>query len=269
MQLRDHFALLFAVLGETMKPDFRALIPLFMIAIVATVVPSRAFAQNPPAGAIFDLSTVQTTAMSPTTYTQFSTSFVADNSSEYVSFAMREVPAFFSFDDASVTASGSPSLNLLADPGFESDTAADLGSNFPVGWFRWIQPVDVSFIGVVAGTANEADCANSGPNSGSYFWCDGSVEGYDALYQLVSGLTVGNTYNISWDLTDNSGNAPTNPDIDMLVYAGDAIPVGSQPIGGTPGPTPEPGSFLMLGTGMLGLAGTVRARLARRQTATS
>ena len=237
-----------------------------LVAITTAVVPSRALAQNPPPGAIFDLSTVHPGAFSPDdVYTQFSTSFVADSTSEYVSFAFREVPAYFSFDDACVTATTCSSGNLLASPGFESSTPGNVGSNFPTDWFRWIQPIDTSAIGVVAGNGNPQSCGNSGPNSGSYFWCDGSVQGYDALYQLVSGLNVGTTYTVSWYLTDNSGQSMNNPQIDMLAYAGDALPDGSVPIGTTPtGVTPEPSTFVMLGTGMAGLVRALRARRSRQ-----
>jgi hypothetical protein len=224
------------------------------------MVPGRAVAQNPPPGAIYDLYATDPGTLDGSTYLQYSTSFMADNSSEYVSFAFREVPAFFSFDDACVTATSCSSSNLLADPGFESDTAADVYSNFPVGWGRWIQPIDTSAIGVVASNDQPYGC--SAAHGGSYFWCDGSVEGFDAIYQQLNGLTPGTVYTVSWYMTDNSDDNITNPEIDMLAYAGDALPVGSQPIG-PPSATPEPSSFAMLGTGVLGLVELVRRRRSR------
>ena len=80
---------------RSMKFELRAVVMSTLVAIAAAVVPSQAFAQNPPPGAIFDLSTVHPGAFSSNTYNQFSTNFVADNSSEYVSFAFREAPAYF------------------------------------------------------------------------------------------------------------------------------------------------------------------------------
>jgi len=183
-----------------------------LLCAAALMVPSNILAQNAPAGSIFNLDTVQTTPL--TSYQPFSTSFVADNSSEFVSFAFRETPAYFAFDDASVIVQGG-STNLLADPGFEAATDGQncnhnnaLGC--PSGWGAWIQAVDVSAIGQVATNSDPYGCPPNAAHSGTNFWCDGSVQGYDAVYQQLTGLTVGSTYNIHFSLGDNSGSAPNH-----------------------------------------------------------
>ena len=239
-----------------MKMIFSRLTGLALVVAATVVGPSVAQAQNPPAGSIFDLATAHPAAL--TTYTQFTTSFVADiTGTEYVSFAFREAPAYFAFDDASVVLNGT-STNLLADPGFES---AAFGQNCnhnnslgcPSGWSAWIQPVDTSAIGQIATTSSPYGC-NVGANSGTTFWCDGSVQGYDGIYQGIS-TTLGQTYNISFWLEDDSESGITNPTVDMLVYAGDSIPVGTVSIGGVP----EPLTFGLTGFGLAAL-GFLRLR---------
>jgi hypothetical protein len=231
-----------------------------LLCAAAIMVPSNILAQDAPPGAIFNLDTVQLTPL--TSYQPFSTSFVADNASEFVSFAFRETPRWFAFDDASVIIQGG-SMNLLADPGFE---LASPGQNCnhnnslgcPSGWGAWIQSVDVSAIGEVASGAS-TNCSPNGPHSGTNFWCDGSVEGYDAVYQQLTGLTVGSTYNIHFFLGDNSGVPPNqaseSSQVDMLVYAGDSLPVGSIPLG-----TPEPGTLSLIGAGILAIGVALRKR---------
>jgi len=232
-----------------------------LLCAAAIMVPSSILAQDAPAGSIFNLDTVQTTVLS--SYQPFATSFVADNTSEYVSFAFRETPAYFAFDDASVIIQGG-STNLLADPGFESAT---FGQNCnhnnslgcPSGWGAWIQAVDVSAIGQVATAADHYGCGSNGPHSGTAYWCDGSVQGYDAVYQQLTGLTVGSRYNINFFLGDDSGSAPNqgseSSQIDMLVYAGDSLPVGTIPLG-----TPEPGTLSLIGAGILAIGVALRRR---------
>ena len=233
----------------------------FCVAVL--MLPSMVLAQDAPPGAIFNLDTVQTTTL--TSYQEFMTHFVADNTTEFVSFAYREsARVFLAFDDATVIIQGG-STNLLADPGFES--AMD-GQNCnhnnslgcPSGWGAWIQAVDVSAIGQVATNAAPYGCPPNAAHSGTNFWCDGSVQGYDAVYQQLTGLTVGSTYNITFWLGDNSGVPPNQnvgSQVDMLVYAGDSLPVGSIPLG-----TPEPGTLSLIGAGVLAIGLIKRRRKA-------
>jgi hypothetical protein len=57
--------------------------------------------------------------------------------------------------------------------------------------------------------------------------------------------------------------APQEVFVDGVVATGDAAPVGNQPLDQTPptGVTPEPGTFGLMLTGLLGLSGTVRRKL--------
>jgi hypothetical protein len=214
----------------------------------AVMVPAEARAAaigDPPPGAIFDLVAHTTTL---TSYTLFTTSFVATVPNTTVSFAFREAPAYFAFDSASITGTGLTGPGFV-DPGFES---ALIGQNIPSGWNRWITPEDVSAIGVIVGSSG-GNCSPNTPHASTQQWCDGSVEGYDAIYQTIA-TTVGGTYTITFWLGDNSGRQ-TAPTIDMLVYATDGLPTGSIPFG-----TPEPASFVLIGVGLAGIAFARRRR---------
>jgi hypothetical protein len=217
-----------------------------------------------PTGAIFNLATSDPGLIS-STESLFTTSFVADNTSEYVSFAFREQPNYWSFDDASVVLNGT-TTNLLADFNFAAATDGQNcndggnGLGCPPGWGAWIQSVDTSAIGQIATQGNPYGCGSDVPTQGGgNFWCDGSVQGYDAIYQQLTGLVVGDTYNVSWYLGHDDGGAPSGDptdSINMLVYAGDSLPVGSIPIG----TAPEPATLGLLGLGLVSFGLVARKR---------
>src|ERR1035441_1989875 len=97
-----------------MKFSSRTIISFALVFAAMAVVPSIARAQlgAAPTGYIWDVWSVNPGTLP--NYTQFSTSFIADNASEYVSFAFRESPAYFAFDDALVYLSTDGShTNLL------------------------------------------------------------------------------------------------------------------------------------------------------------
>src|ERR1039458_5388362 len=101
-----------------MKFSLRAVIGFALVFAVTVPGPSIARAQNPPAGALWDLSANFPGVLN--TYTPFFTSFVGDiTGTEYVSFAFIDVFGFFAFDDAQVNLS-TGLINLLSDPSFES-----------------------------------------------------------------------------------------------------------------------------------------------------
>ncbi len=66
------------------------------------------------------------------TWQQYTYTFTASDSSTQLSFLFRQDPAYWIFDDVSVTAAGS-STNLIANPGFEDGGDPSNGSQ-PINW---------------------------------------------------------------------------------------------------------------------------------------
>ena len=196
----------------------------------------------PPPGAILDLHGTPV----PISYTQYSVSFTATAATTNLSFAFREDPAFLFLDDVVLTTGIGPNLpNLVVNGDFESGV---VGQQAPVGW-TYLNTFGVGAAGVVGGTAALA-------HSGSNYYVDGAIQGYDAITQAIS-TSVGTVYDLSFWLNDNGGlttfsRLSTNGDItgtggngiDLLVYAG-VVP--------TLVPVPEPGSLVLVGVGVLAL----------------
>ena len=183
-------------------------------------------------------------------YQQYSYTFEATSSQTLVTFLFRNDPSYSALDDISVTlSSGGP--NLLANPGLEQGPAS--GQFWPADW-ETVGQQGLEAAGVWS-DENEGEPPFA-PHSGSGYWVDGAVGGYDGLAQSVA-TTIGDTYDLTfWYASDPIPNGST---VGFQVYAG-ALPAGQQVTGG--GSVPEPMSVTLLTTALVGLAG-VRSRRAR------
>ena len=133
---------------------------------------------------------------------QYNYSFTATTTgAEYIGFAFRQDPGYWTFTNADVTKSGS-STNLLANGNLQYGGATSVGIQAPADWGVWYQN----------GTYPQAAGTWS-----PYQWYDGAVGSYDGIYQSIS-VTVGATYNISFYLSGT--NASSNPSIEVGTYAG-------------------------------------------------
>ena len=206
-------------------------------ALVAATVAAPAHAdQPPPLNPIFNLSGQAI----PHTYTSYSFGFVAGTALTNLTFAFREDPAYWSFDNVVMTLTGS-STNLLVNGDFELGV---VGQQAPVGW-TYVNQYGASAAGVV-----RAGCGVGGGNC----YYDGAVGAYDAITQAVA-TVIGQSYTVSFMLTDNSNqttaSAVTNGNlagINVTAYAQAGIPQA--------GTVPEPATWAMMlvGFGAMGFA---------------
>ena len=228
-----------------------------MVVAACLVIPSVASAtasnNPPPLGAILDLNGM------PITNSQqlYTVDFTAALANTAITFAFRQDPNFESFSGVSVTDLTNPSGNLILNGNFASAT---LGTSTATDW-TYANMYGATFGGVV-----DASCGVGGSNC----WYDGAVQAYDAISQTIA-TNVGDVYQISFNLNGGGCNTPgclyqdlsTNGDttdtggdgIDVLVYAQAGLPA--------PGNTPEPGTLVLFGSGMLGMAGVLRRKLSK------
>jgi len=128
---------------------------------------------------------------------------------DYVGFAFRQDPGFWTFTNPDVTA-GNSSTNLLINGNLQyggglSVNTTNYGTQYiqaPSDWGVWYQT------GIY-------------PSAAGYWspgqWYDGAVGSYDGIYQGIN-VTAGTTYHISFNLSGT--NPSSNPSIEVGTYMG-------------------------------------------------
>jgi VCBS repeat-containing protein len=176
-------------------------------AVVERVANQASVASAPgvlPAGA---LGTV--TGNTPDTWQTYTFTYTPSTTgANFIGFAFRQDPAFWSFDNAQLFETGS-TTNLFTNGEFSSGGEVAITTNngpstidAPANWGVWYQD----------GTYPAA----AGSWNGG-FWYDGAVGTFDGIYQGVN-LTGGTQYTVRFDV---SGNDVANiDDIQLGVYGG-------------------------------------------------
>jgi hypothetical protein len=155
------------------------------------------------------------TGNTPNTWQTYSYSFTPNISgTNYVGFAFRQDPAFWTFDNVSLTESGS-TVNLLTNGTFTTGGAINITTSngpgtiqAPTNWGVWYQNGTYP---AAAGTWNDIGGSHGG------VWYDGAVGTFDGIYQGIS-LLAGTTYTITFEV---SGNHVSNGNsVQLGIYAG-------------------------------------------------
>lgn len=226
-------------LDGMIRCSMNAVLPVLLRLVIAAIsivplFPSDALAQNLPNGAILqvDNGTGPTSNAYPTAnvFENYSVEFTPGSSgANYVLFAFRQVPAFWTFGNVSLTANGS-TVNLFTDPTFTHGGAVSgqSGLTAPADWGIVYQSTTTpGAAGRYAPPGSSYANSEPGVNQGTAgSWYDGSIETYDGIYQGVD-LTAGTEYDISFALSGN--NPAVSPTIEMGVFAGACVTLSADP----------------------------------------
>jgi fibronectin-binding autotransporter adhesin len=184
-----------------------------------------------PGGAILDINNgtaPNSASNTPDTFQTYSVTFTATTSgNNYILFAFREDPAFWTFGNVSLYAAADTSTNLFTNPLFTQGGTIDgtSGVQAPANWGVVYQSGTTP---TAAGTWHEpgdGDQSTTNVNAnGAGSWYDGAVGSFDGIYQGVD-LVAGITYTINFTAlaNDSADTAGTGSDTEMGVYAGTCI----------------------------------------------
>ena len=177
------------------------------------------YAQTLPSGSIGTVTGNTRNTWQPFTYT-FTPSTTGAN---FVGFAFREDPAFWTFDNVTLTAAGSQT-NLLTNGTFTTGGRFSVTTNngvsnmqAPTNWGVWYQNGTYP---AAAGTWTDIGGAHGG------VWYDGAVGSFDGIYQGVA-LQAGTTYTIAFEVSGN--NTSNGSSIQLGVYGGACSTVSISP----------------------------------------
>ena len=188
-----------------------------------------ALAQVLPSGAILDInngSASNSASNTANVFQNYTVTFTATTSgNNYLLFAFREDPAYWTFGNVSLTATGS-TTNLLTDPNFTQGGAVSTSSGLqaPADWGIVYQtgttPVAAGlWYGPGQAPNSSYSTSGLGVNEGvSGSWYDGAVGSFDGIYQGID-LTSGDSYTISFTALANN-TASTAGGVELGVLAG-------------------------------------------------
>ncbi|WP_413624241.1 autotransporter-associated beta strand repeat-containing protein [Luteibacter sp. Lutesp34] len=184
-----------------------------------------------PGGALLDINNGTAPNSASNVANQFQNYTVTftptQTGNNYILFAFRQDPAYWTFGNVGLYAAGDTTTNLFTNPLFtQGGQVPDKDVQAPAGW------------GVVyqAGTTPEAAGTWNAPGSGDQTttnvntatagsWYDGAVGSFDGIYQGVS-LVAGTVYTISFTaLSNDTANTAGSADggVEMGVYAGQCV----------------------------------------------
>ena len=164
-------------------------------AALALFFTNAAVAQQLPAGSVGIV-----TNNTPNTWQTFNYTFTPTTTgANFIGFAFRQDPAFWTFDNVRLTAAGS-TTNLLINGAFDNGGTFNITTNngpgtiqAPTNWGVWYQ--NGTYPAAAGAWQNGA-----APHGG--VWYDGAVGSFDGIYQGVN-LTAGTAYTITFDVSGN------------------------------------------------------------------